>query len=423
MKHWIRSFVSIAVLSALLTACTNPTPAPSLSTTTTTTAQSHTQKDDPPMTTPSDILPIITASNGTKLTVEVRSTVFTASSNTWGIGSNYPTVIELQHSGDASGRLLASFEVADSGLAGRPTCFRIMESRDGGESWKKISEVTETIDPSIEACWNPQLFELSAPLGDLPEGTLLLAGVSIDPGQKVKSQISLWKSADHGENWEQFSILCTGKGVEDGGVWEPFLWQEDGKLYCFYSDETLEGHDQAIVYRVTENGKDWSAPVPVVAADNPAWRPGMVSITKMGDQGYWMVYEVFGDWDGCPIYYKTSDSIADWDASEIGTQLIGQGGYYFGSAPGCIWTPIGGECGTLIVTAVYGKENPNRILLSFDYGKTFEAVDNPLPHTDGRGGYSASLFLSADGKTIFYANNVDGKGEKSRIDFARIGIE
>ena len=142
MKHWIRSFVSIAVLSALLTACTNPTPAPSLSTTTTTTAQSHTQKDDPPMTTPSDILPIITASNGTKLTVEVRSTVFTASSNTWGIGSNYPTVIELQHSGDARGRLLASFEVADSGLAGRPTCFRIMESRDGGESWKKISEVS-----------------------------------------------------------------------------------------------------------------------------------------------------------------------------------------------------------------------------------------------------------------------------------------
>lgn len=374
------------------------------------------------MTTPSE-LPTITASNGTKLQVEVRSTVFSASSNTWGIGSNYPTVIELQHNGEHNGRLLATFEVADSGLAGRPTCFRILESRDGGESWKKISEVTETLDPSIEACWNPQLFELSAPLGDLPVGTLLLAGVSIDPGQKVKSQISLWKSTDHGESWEQFSIVCTGKGVEDGGVWEPFLWQEGGKLYCFYSDETLDGHDQAIVYRVTENGKDWSNVTPVVAADNPTWRPGMVSLTKMGDHSYFIAYEVFGDWDGCPIYYKTSDSIADWNASEIGTQLIGQEGYYFGSAPWCIWTPAGGECGTLIVTAVYGKQSPNRILLSFDYGKTFEAVENPLPYTDGRGGYSASLFLSADGKTLFYANNVDGKGEKSRIDFARIEIQ
>jgi hypothetical protein len=57
------------------------------------------------MTTPSE-LPTITASNGTKLQVEVRSTVFSASSNTWGIGSNYPTVIELQHNGEHNGRLL-----------------------------------------------------------------------------------------------------------------------------------------------------------------------------------------------------------------------------------------------------------------------------------------------------------------------------
>lgn len=423
MNSWIRSLVSIAGLLALLTACAHPTPTPSPSATTTTPASI--QKEETPMTTPPNTLPTITASNGTKLTVELRSTVFSASSNTWGIGTNYPTVIELQHSGEKNGRLLATFEVADSGLAGRPTCFRIMESRDGGESWKKISEVTETLDPTIEACWNPQLFELSAPLGDLPAGTLLLAGVSIDPAQKVKSQISLWKSADCGESWEQFSVVATGKGVEEGGVWEPFLWQEGGKLYCFYSDETQAGHDQAIVYRLTENGRDWSEPTPVVAAENPTWRPGMACITKMGDESgrYCIVYEMFGDWDGCPIYYKTSDSISDWNASDTGKPLVGQGDYYFGSAPWCIWTPVGGECGTLIVTAVYGKENPNRILLSFDYGKTFEAVENPLPHTDGRGGYSASLFLSADGKTLYYANNVDGRGEKSRIDFARIGIE
>lgn len=368
-------------------------------------------------------LQTVTASNGVQLQMEVLSTVFNSPKNTWGIGTNYPTVIELQHSGDANGTLLATFDVADSGLAGRPTRFRIMESKDGGKSWKKISEVTETADPSIEACWNPQLFELSAPLGDLPAGTLLLAGVSIDPGQKIKSQISLWKSTDCGKHWEQFSIVAEGKGVEEGGVWEPFLWQEGGCLYCFYSDETQSGHDQAIVYRTTEDGKNWSEPIFAVAAENPTWRPGMASITQMGNGQYFMVYELFGNWDGCPIYYKTADSITGWVPSDTGTQLLCKDGYFVGSAPWCLWTPAGGECGTLIVSAVYGSQSPNKLLVSFDYGKSFEAVENPLPYTDGRGGYSASLFLSADRKTVYYTNNVDGTQGKSRIAFARIRIE
>ena len=360
----------------------------------------------------------ITAQNGVKFQIDLRSTIYDAPKNTWGNGTNYPCVIETQ-----DGKLLASFELADSGLTGKPTRFRIMESSDGGESWHKIGEAVETLDPSIEACWNPCLYQLSAPLGDLPAGTLLLSGVSIDPAQAVKSQISLWKSADGGKSWEQISAVATGKGVADGGVWEPVLYQSDGLLYCFYSDETQKGYDQAIVYRTSADGIQWSEPTLVVTAENPHWRPGMVSFTRMGNGKFFMVYEVFGDWEGCPIYYKTSDTIADWKATDIGTPLIGGGDYYLGSAPQCIWTPAGGECGTLIVSAVYGKESPNRLLVSFDYGKTFEAMENPLPYTDGRGGYSASFCLSADGRTLYYANNVDGKGDKSRIAFARIRIE
>ncbi len=424
MKHWISTCAGILGLSLLLTACTiPPASTPSSPTATTPAVTTSANGKEPPMTNQSPIVQTITAANGTKLIVDLQSTIFQSPANTWGNGTNYPTVIQLQHQGSRQGVLLTTFEVADSGLAGRPTCFRIIESTDDGKTWKKISEVTETLDLSLEACWNPQLYELPAPLGDLPAGTLLLAGVSIDPAQKVKSQISLWISTDGGRHWTQKSIVAQGKGVEEGGVWEPFLLWEEERLYCFYSDETMNGHDQAIVYRTTEDGTGWSDPVPVVAAENPLWRPGMVGITRMGNGKYFMVYEVFGDWEGCPIYYKTTRSLTDWNASEIGTRLTATDGYSVGSAPCCLWTPAGGACGTLLVTAVYGSASPNKLLVSFDYGKTFEALDNPLPYTDGRGGYSASLFLSADGKTVYYANNVDSVRDKSRIALARIRIE
>ena len=95
-----------------------------------------------------------------------------------------------------------------------------------------------------------------------------------------------------------------------------------------------------------------------------------------------------------------------------------------GSAPWCAWTPAGGECGTLIVTSKYGSNTPNKILVSFDYGETFEAIENPLPYKDEPSlGYSATLFFSADGSTLFYGNNVDGHIDgKSKIAFARIRI-
>ncbi|MBE6608639.1 MAG: exo-alpha-sialidase [Ruminococcaceae bacterium] len=352
----------------------------------------------------------------------LTSTIMEAPKNTWGLGIGYPTVIELQHSSENNGKLIASFEIADSGLrTGKPTSFRIMESVDGGENWTQISEATESFDKSIEACWNPNLFELPEAFGGMPEGTLLLAGCSIDPGQKEKSHISIWKSLDCGKTWEQFTVIDEGGGVGEG-VWEPYLYYEDGYLYCFYSDDSGKDHDQTVVYKRSSDCVNWEDQVEVVAADKFAYRPGMGVITKMGNGKYFIVYEIFGDWEGCPIYYKITDDITKWDASDVGEPLTA-GTYTMGSAPWCAWSPVGGECGTLIVTAKYGSETPNKILVSNDYGKSFNVIENPLPHSADNGlGYSASLFFSSDGATLFYANNVDGKGGKSKIAFAKIKL-
>lgn len=355
------------------------------------------------------------------LETALTSTVKEAPINTWGLGIGYPTLIELQHSGENNGKLIASFEIADSGLRGKPTSFRIMESSDGGESWSEIGEAYEKLDTSIEACWNPHLFELPEALGDMPEGTLLLAGCSIDPAQSTKSHISVWKSLDCGKTWEQISVIAEGGGLEEG-VWEPYLYYEDGYLYCVYSDDSDKDHDQKVVYERSTDGKTWQDYTEIVAADKADYRPGIGVIVKMGNGKYFIVYEIFGDWDGCPIYYKTTDDITKWDPSDVGKPLTA-GKYAIGSAPWCAWTPFGGECGTLVVTAKYGDETPNKILVSSDYGETFVALENPLPHPEDTGyGYSASLFFSEDGKTLFYANNVEGKNGKSKIEFAKIKL-
>ena len=53
----------------------------------------------------------------------------------------------------------------------------------------------------------------------------------------------------------------------------------------------------------------------------------------------------------------------------------------------------------------------------------FSQLSRTLPHSEAESlGYSASLFFSADGTTLFYGNNIDGKDGKSKIAFAKIKI-
>jgi len=150
----------------------------------------------------------------------------------------------------------------------------------------------------------------------------------------------------------------------------------------------------------------------------------------MGNGEYFMVYEYVGS-GGSLIYYKTTTDITSWNPTDPGT-LLQVGTYRVGSAPSCIWSPAGGECGTLIATGMWERDGDgkHRMFVSFDYGKTWELMANPLPYDNkndtketDRIGYSPSLVIGADPSVIYYMNTTDvPETGYQRIQFARLKI-
>ena len=337
-----------------------------------------------------------------------------------GNGNKWPTygrVIELKHSGKKNGRLICT-----SQWAGKS--FPVYLSLDGGRNWSLISEVKETVEPDLIGNWQPDIYELPCAVGDMPEGTLILGGCSHDDGTKTTTKISLWRSFNAGLTWEQFTEIDRGNGISDG-MYEPFMiCDEDGSLVVFYSDETevssLGG--QRLVFKVSKDGVNWSEKKYCVAPKSKALRPGMVSVAKMGDEGYLIVYEVIGI-QGGPVYYKTSKSLTEWDYASLGTKMKSTGGDITGCTPYCTWTPEGGSHGTVIACGRFGDINykeQSKLFLSSDLGKTWVALENPLKwdyHQSSNANYAYSLgfSVSADGSVYHIANCFPSDAEKKYI--------
>ena len=385
----------------------------------------------------------ITVGDKLNIDVEVISTVFAVPDKgyvnvmgylTQANRAHYPSVLELkyQKNEEDNGKLIGTFCLGDTPVKGGPnTQACVMESTDGGLTWEVIARPEETIDKSIKGISMAHIYELPAQVGDMPAGTLLYSGNSVVYSRK--SHIAVWRSFDCGHTWEEYVIIAEGGGTKEG-VWEPFMWYEpsDGYLYCFYSDDSDPKHDQKLVYKRSKDGVNWSDIVDVCTFNNPKDRPGMFVMTKMGNGEYFMVYEYYGSVDGY-VYYKTTKDITSWNPTDPGKQLqVSAGGHTIGSSPSCIWTKAGGDCGTLIVTGKFEEngDGTHRMFVSFDYGKTWETMENPLTYDlendaldTNRIGHSASLVIGSDPSVIYYMNTTDiPETGRQRIQFARFRI-
>lgn len=341
--------------------------------------------------------------------VENKTDIFCPSEDVWVNGTDYPSVIEL-----SDGTLLATSEVFDKQQFG----FRIMASDDMGGTWTQRAFVSETFDETISLSWNPCLIELPEAMGDFPKGTVILAGVSIDSRQNRKSQISVYASGDCGNTWNEISVVDSAGGIDEG-VWEPYLVYEKGYLYCFYSDDSDEVCSQMIVYKRTADCVNWEEKETVVKSENPDERPGMPVLTKIGN-GKWFICYEYGKDGSYPVYFKTSDSIDEWNATDTGRQLKAGMNKTAVSAPSCVWIPVG-KNGALIVSGKSVSGKGNDLFVSFNYGKKFTVMKNPLEYSDKRGfGYHAAFYWSEKNNMLYFANAVDYVDELSKITFARI---
>ncbi|KMS68805.1 BNR/Asp-box repeat protein [Streptomyces viridochromogenes] len=184
-----------------------------------------------------------------------------------------------------SGRLVASFEkstvVPETGSADKQT-LPVYKSDDDGTSWQPLTEVKAPAYISSDSKYakytsnwtNPYLYTLPQDVGNLKQGTLLLASVvsgddyyykehkAADPnwtpsndGDRKDMAIALYSSTDDGATWKILNIVATGgwQGGSAGAtgqnianantnkqvdpLWEPYLMVYKGKLVCYYSDE------------------------------------------------------------------------------------------------------------------------------------------------------------------------------------------
>ncbi len=354
---------------------------------------------------------------------ESVSDIYVPSDNSSNV-SEYPTIIKLCHqkNNEDNGKLLATFEKWGS-------TYPVYESVDDAETWQYVSTVKDNLNEGFRNEWMPFLYELPTDIGDFEKGTVILAATSVYGEGVTDSTITLYSSTDLGRTFNAFCNVDKAGGT-DWGVWEPYLIYEEetGRLFCFYSDDSDPEHSQKLVFKYSTDLVNWSEKFECVACEDSSLRPGMASVVKMGNGEYFMIFEMVGI-NGNPIYCKKSSSLDDWgDVSDYG-KIVSAAGKTFGSSPYAAWTPVGGECGTLIVVGKHpvngGSDTGTDMFISFDYGKTFAPIDNPIPYSLDpyeRCAYSPSLFFSLDGTTLYYVNNPPCFESTYKITVAKIKI-
>lgn len=250
-----------------------------------------------------------------------------------------PRVIELRYQDDPqdNGKMYATFECnrlpkSDAVLVDERqgngdnfedflSGFPVYESLDGGATWGAGENDTpargdnyvpvgyvqnQGADNGVTGMRNcPQIYEMPETVGDLKKGTIICAGNSIEAGdngnaadvmQSGITYLDLCVSDDLCRTWEHHSSIIgpiEGKcKLLENTVWEPFFLTHGGRLYCFYSDESIDNStDQDISY-VYYDGEKWSEKQQLIYTRGA--RPGMPVVSQLSDGRFMLTFELNG---------------------------------------------------------------------------------------------------------------------------------
>ncbi|KAL0563970.1 hypothetical protein V5O48_018087 [Marasmius crinis-equi] len=290
--------------------------------------------------------------------------------------------------------------------------FPVYRSTDLGQTWKPLSNITDT-----QNGWGlrsqPFLFELPSAFGSFPAGTILAAGNSI-PADSSQTRIDVYASPDKGRTWQFVSHVALGGRADPTNgqtpVWEPFFFVYEGQLVIYYSDQRDPSeHGQKLVHQVTSDLLNWGPVVDDVADANPADRPGMTTIAALPNGKYIMTYE-FG---GAPeidfaVYYRISDSPLTF-INATGHNIRATTGEQTQSSPVVVWTPFGGPNGTIVVS-----ENSNGGLWT---NKQLGAAGSPwtLVPTGASVSYARDLTVLPTSQQILITGGGTFDGSENRV--------
>lgn len=350
-------------------------------------------------------------------------------------GTTYAKIVVLKNSGSANGTQLVTFDqlVLQSGVQVYP----IYRSTDNGTSWTHVTDVNPSATfPTLTRTAQPFLFEVTQTTGSLTAGTLLLAGM-IMPADRSSSRLVVYKSTNQGTSWSYLSTIDTGgPAVYDPSpssttstVWEPSLAiDSSGGLVAYFSDERQKASNvlQAVSYRrSTDGGATWGSLVNVSAPTNKSDRPGMITVTKLGDGRYMATFEVVNrpslSQNTAPVYYKISNDGLNWGSTTtIGTPITLADGRGIGSSPYVKWVPSGGPKGMVVVASKWSLTSSGAIdggqnlYVNYNLGDgPWERLPMAVTHdaTDTQGGnfsgFAQGIDVSVDGRTLYQATNVE----------------
>ena len=275
----------------------------------------------------------------------------------WTPPSNYtdPRVLYARSVLLSNGDLLATWE----NYSPEPpkVYFPIWRSRDAGRTWKEISRVQDTKN-NYGLRYQPDLYLLPQRIGKFPAGTLLCSGSSI-PTDLSSTELQVHASRDSGLTWEYVSSFVSGGvAIPNNGetpVWEPFLLARKGKVIAFYSTQADPKYGQKLSHKTSTNLVNWSDEVDDVTHPVYTARPGMTTVAKLPDGNYIQTYE-YGGGPGnngsywFPVYYRLSKDPEKF-LSAPDHPLVTKDGVTPTGSPYVVWTPYGGQHGTIIASA------------------------------------------------------------------------
>ncbi len=320
----------------------------------------------------------------------------------------------LLPNGDLLATWCRKFPVITSWRGMRP--FYFFKSSDQGKTWEQCSELDPEAYEGISRSkvGMPGLYVFPQRLGEYPAGTILFA-VS-DWNAKSEYCLHIWRSTDDGATWELHSSLAP-RGAGTGSAWEPeFAVSADGRLVCYYSDETQKGYDQCIAYEVSEDGGEtWGDYTVIVGTCDPdwlrgvdtaMWRPGMPRVTRLSDGTYFMAYEnIAAGHDGIVACRTSEDGLSWGDPAQTGMPVVA-GGASARQCPEIACVEDGSRYGRLVLRGMNDTCAPNQCFTSTDAGQTWQLMDAPLTavRNESRGSGWSGTFIAA-GNCLYELNN------------------